>query len=95
MRLGCQPKMPTDITNINVSRFNPDHYGLTSEGWVWTAIEEPRSMDDFVTTSRREIDMMPGETKAISPGRWKIIKAIHLIAPSNEQVSFSMCVAIQ
>ena len=87
--------MPTDITNINVSWFNPAHYGLTSKGRVWTAIEEPRSMDDFVTTSRSEIDMMPGETKAISPGCWKIIKAINLIAPSNEQVSFSMCVAIQ
>lgn len=52
-------------------------------------------MDDFVKKKRSEIDMKPGETKAVSPERWKIIKAIHLIAPSNEQVSFSMKLAIQ
>ena len=62
---------------------------------MWIAIEEPRSMDDFVKIPRSEIDMMTGESKAVSPKRWKIIKAIHLIAPSNEQVSFSMCMAIQ
>ena len=79
--------MCIDITNINVSLFNPSHFGSHSKGRVWTAIEEPRYMDEFLKQPNSKIDMTPGETKAVSPERWKIIKTIHLIAPSNEQVS--------
>ena len=87
--------MSTDITNIDVSTFNPTHFGPTSKGRVWTAIEEPRSVDEFVKRPSIEIDMVPGYTKAVSPERWKIIKIIHLIAPLNEQVRFTMNLAIQ
>ena len=43
-------------------------------------------MDEFVKILSSEIDMLPGKTKAISKKCWKIIKTIHFIAPSNEQV---------
>ena len=44
-------------------------------------------MDEFVKIRSSEIDMKPGETKAVSPQRWNFIKTIHLICPSEVQVN--------
>jgi hypothetical protein len=82
-----------NITNINVSTLDPSYFGSNDKGRVWTVIEEPRNIDKFVKTPAREIDMKPGSSKAVSPERWKIIKTIHLIAPSNQQVN-SRCISL-
>jgi len=82
-----------NITKINVSKFDPSYFGSNDKGRVWTAIEEPRNINKFVKIPASEIDMKPGSSKAVSKERWKIIKTIHLIAPSNQQVN-SRCISL-